>query len=157
MLSTANSDLKVKGSVNPEIVKNIARYNFLIITVMYIKVYISGMEMSQKIHLWYQRYPIWPKMLIFEKIAKKQQQQHFLVKKNCDKLKNNFELEMLKLLENHVKTLLYDFFFPHFWIRQYFWKYWPKSAKKVIFWLFWSKFSYFLIQKSEKTVPRVVS
>ena len=35
-----------KGSVNPEIVKNIARSNFLIITVMYIKVYISGMEMS---------------------------------------------------------------------------------------------------------------
>ena len=41
---------RVKGSVNPEIVKNIARCNFLIITVMYIKVYISGMEMSQRIH-----------------------------------------------------------------------------------------------------------
>ena len=33
-----------KGGVNPEIVKNIAHFNFLIITVMYIKVYISGME-----------------------------------------------------------------------------------------------------------------
>ena len=30
-----------KGNVNPEIVKNIARCIFLIITVMYIKVYIS--------------------------------------------------------------------------------------------------------------------
>ena len=51
-----------KGSINPEIVKNIARCNFLIITVMYIKVYISGMEMSQRIRFWYQ---ILPKMLIF--------------------------------------------------------------------------------------------
>ena len=41
----------VKGSVNPEIVKNIACCYFLIITVMYIKVYISGMEMSLRILL----------------------------------------------------------------------------------------------------------
>ena len=27
-------------------------------------------------------------------------------KKICDKLKNNFELKMLKLLEKHVKTIL---------------------------------------------------
>ena len=40
----------VKEGVNPEIVKTIARYNFLIITVMYIKVYIFGMEMSQRIY-----------------------------------------------------------------------------------------------------------
>ena len=39
----------LKGSVNPDIVKNIARCNSLIITLMYIKVYISGMEMSQRI------------------------------------------------------------------------------------------------------------
>ena len=38
-----------KGGVNPEIVKTIARCNFVIITVMYIKVYISEMEMSQRI------------------------------------------------------------------------------------------------------------
>ena len=37
-----------KGSVNPEIVKNTARCKFLIVTVMYIKVYISWIEMSQK-------------------------------------------------------------------------------------------------------------
>ena len=38
------------AGVNPEIVKNIARCNFLVIkTVMYIKVYISGMEMSQRV------------------------------------------------------------------------------------------------------------
>ena len=58
----------VKESVNPEIVKNIACCNFLIITVMYIKVNISGMEMSQRIHFLYQ---ILPKM----------------VKKICDKPK----------------------------------------------------------------------
>ena len=34
----------IKGSVNPEIVKNITSCNFLIIALMYIKVYISGME-----------------------------------------------------------------------------------------------------------------
>ena len=54
--------LVVKGGVNPEIVKTIARCNFLIITLMYIKVYISGMEMSQRIRFWYQ---ISPKMLFF--------------------------------------------------------------------------------------------
>ena len=71
-----------KGGVNPEIVKNIARCKFLNITVMYIKVYISGMEMSQRIHFWHQSLL---KMLGFfwengKKIT-------FLVKKNCDKLK----------------------------------------------------------------------
>ena len=53
---------KFKGSVNPEIVKNIARCNFLIITVMYMKVYIYEMEMTQRIRFLYQ---IWLKMLIF--------------------------------------------------------------------------------------------
>ena len=38
----------------------------------------------------------------FEKMANK----HFFGQKFCDKLKNNFELIMLKLLENHVKTQL---------------------------------------------------
>ena len=49
--------IRLKGSVNPEIVKNIASCNFLIITLMYIKVYISGMEMSQRIRFWYQILP----------------------------------------------------------------------------------------------------
>ena len=53
---------------NPEIVKNIARLNFLIIIVMYIKVYIFRMEMSQRICFWYQ---ILPKMLIFWENGKK--------------------------------------------------------------------------------------
>ena len=53
---------------NPEIVKNISRCNFIIITVMYIKAYIFGMEMSQRIHFWYQ---ILPKMLIFWENGKK--------------------------------------------------------------------------------------
>ena len=79
----------------------LACLNFLIITVTYIKVYISGMEMSQRIRFWYQ---ILQKMLIF---LRKWQKITFLVKQFCDKLiKNNFELKMLKLLENHVKTLL---------------------------------------------------
>ena len=38
-----------KRGDNTEIVKNIALCNFLIITVIYVKVHISGMEMSQRI------------------------------------------------------------------------------------------------------------
>ena len=53
------------------------------------------MEMSQKIHFWYQ---IWPEMLIFWENGKKK-------KKLWQAKKNNFELKMLKLLGNHVKTL----------------------------------------------------
>ena len=53
--------------MNPEIVKNIANCNFLIITLMYIKVYISGMEMSQRIFFFFFffLYQILPKMVIF--------------------------------------------------------------------------------------------
>ena len=58
---------KCKGSVNPEIVKSIARCNFLIITVMYIKVYISGI-MIQKIRFWHQ---LLPQKLIFWENGKK--------------------------------------------------------------------------------------
>ena len=59
------------------------------------------MEMSQRIHFWYQ---ILLKMLIFWENGKKSL---FLVTNFFDKLKNNnFELKMLKLLENHVKTQL---------------------------------------------------
>ena len=52
---------------NLKILKHIECCNFQIITEMYIKVYISGMEMSQRIHFWYQ---ILLKMMIFEKMAK---------------------------------------------------------------------------------------
>ena len=91
----------LKESANPEIVKNIAICNFLIINVMYIKVYTSGMEISQKIHIWYQ---ILPKMLI---ILRKWQKITFLVKKRLwQAKKQNFWVKMLKLLENHVKGLL---------------------------------------------------
>ena len=48
--------------------KHIECYNFQIITEMYIKVYISGMEMSQRIHFWYQ---ILLKMMIFWENGKK--------------------------------------------------------------------------------------
>ena len=62
--------------------KHIECCNFQTITVMYIKVYISGMEMSQRIHFWYQ---ILLKMMIFffEKMAKKTL---FWSKIFCDKL-----------------------------------------------------------------------
>ena len=57
------------------------------------------MEMSHRIHFLYQ---ILLKMQIFGENAKKIT---FLIKNFCDKLKNNnFELKMLKLLENHVET-----------------------------------------------------
>ena len=48
---------------------------------MYMKVYISRMEMSRRIRFWYQ---ILPKMVIFWENGKKIT---FLAKKNCDKLK----------------------------------------------------------------------
>ena len=44
----------VKVDVNPEILENKERRNFWTITVMYIQVYIFGMEMSQRIDFWYQ-------------------------------------------------------------------------------------------------------
>ena len=57
-------NISFKGSRKPEIVKNIASCysNFLIITMMYIKVYISGMEMSQRVRFWNQ---ILPKIVVF--------------------------------------------------------------------------------------------
>ena len=43
-------------------------------------------------------------LIVFRKLKKNNT---VLVKKKCDKLKkNDFELKMLNLLENHVKTLL---------------------------------------------------
>ena len=43
----------------------------------------------------------------WQKQTNKQKKNTFLVKSFCDKLKkNNFELKMLKLPENHVKTQL---------------------------------------------------
>ena len=67
---------------------------------MYIKVYISGMEMSQRIHFWYQ---ILLKMMILWENGKKKPHffgQKFLWQAN----KNSFELKMPKFLENHAKT-----------------------------------------------------
>ena len=58
------------------------------------------MEMSQRIHFWYQ---ILLKMLILLENGKK----HFFGQKFLwQGKKNNFELKMLKLLESHVKTQL---------------------------------------------------
>ena len=63
---------------------------------------ISGMEMSQRIHIWYQ---ILLKITIFWENGKKKQKKEKLVKKNLGKpTKYNFELKMLKLHENHVTT-----------------------------------------------------
>ena len=45
------SAIKVQVGVNAEILENKERRNFWTITVMYIKVYTFGMEMSQRIHL----------------------------------------------------------------------------------------------------------
>ena len=50
---------------------------------MYIKVYISGMEMSQRIHFWYQ---FLLKMLLFLENGKKT---HFLGQKYLWQAKNN--------------------------------------------------------------------
>ena len=45
---------QIAGLVTLEIWGNSERWFFQIITVMCIKVYIFGMEMSQTIHFWYQ-------------------------------------------------------------------------------------------------------
>ena len=97
----------------------------------------------------------------------------FLVKNFCDKLKNNnFELKMLKLPENNVKTQTRNFFFQIFELGNIFqnfdqksqktW-YFAKKAKKSLFFFayfgtLWSKFSKILPNsKIWKTVPRKVS
>ena len=78
--------------------KHIECCNFQIITEIYVKVYISGMEMSQRIHFWYQ---ILLKIMIFGENGKKTLYgQKFLWQAN----KNSFELKMPKFLGNHVKT-----------------------------------------------------
>ena len=67
---------------------------------MYIKVYISGMEMSQRIHFWHQIL-LYMYDDFFEKMAKNHFfGQNFLWQAN----KNSFELKMPKFQENHVKT-----------------------------------------------------
>ena len=78
--------------------KHIECCNFQTITVMYLKVYIFGMEMSQRIHFWLQ---IFLKMMIFLKNGKNHFfGQNFLWQAN----KNSFEFKMPKFLGNHVKT-----------------------------------------------------
>ena len=63
------SKFQLKGGVNPNFFENIwSAVTFQTIAVMYIKVYISGMQMSQRIHFWYQ---ILLKMLIFWENGKK--------------------------------------------------------------------------------------
>ena len=72
---------------------------------MYIKVYIFGIEMSQRIHFWYQ---ILLKLTIFWENGKKN---YFFGNKILGQpTKHNFELKMLKLLENHVKTKVQEVF-----------------------------------------------
>ena len=65
---------------------------------MYVKVYISRMEMSQRIHFWHQDLP---RITIFEKVAKIIFL--FYSKHILTALKHSFELKMLKLHENHLK------------------------------------------------------
>ena len=65
---------------------------------------------------------------------------NFFGKKNCDKLKKNkYELKMLKLLENHVKTL---FFLKFSNFGNIFENHDQKNAIEVTFWqklTFWVK------------------
>ena len=65
---------------------------------MYVKIHISKLGMSQKIHFWHQNLL---KITFFEK-----KQKHFFWSKKNFKLptKRNFDLQMLQLLENHLKT-----------------------------------------------------
>ena len=85
----------LKVGVNPEIWENRMCRNFETLTVMYVKLYISGMEMSQRIRFWHLNLL---KITIFQENEK--QKQNTLVKKNFKwPTKCNFELKMLKLHE----------------------------------------------------------
>ena len=58
-----------------------------------------------------------------------------VVKKNCDKLKNNFELKMLQILLRHLSRNRFFFQISNLGnILENFDKKVPKNAKKVIFW-----------------------
>ena len=99
---------------------------------MYIKVYIFGMEMSQRIHFWFQ---------LFSKtddFLRKWQKITFLVKykKILDSLLNTISSEKcwncLKImLRQSLGGVSHFFWFGLFFF--FFWKFWPKSAKKVHF------------------------
>ena len=99
-------NISFKRSVKPETVKNIAS--------CYSNFY--DYDAYKSVHFWNGNESESPFLIsnftknsdFFEETAKIT----FLVKKICDKLKkNNFELKMLKLLENHVKTLLKEHVF----------------------------------------------
>ena len=64
---------------------------------MYVEVYIFGMEMSQRICLWYQILNV---DFFWENVEKSP----FFQKNYLTGYKNNFEFKMLRLLANHVKT-----------------------------------------------------
>ena len=77
---------------------------------MYVKVYISRMEMTQKSQFWHQNLI---KIYIF---LRKWQTITFLVKKVFEQpTKRNFELKMIKLHDNHLKTNIQEGF-SHFYI-----------------------------------------
>ena len=104
---------------------------------MYIKVFISRMEMSQKIHCWHQTLL---KIMIF---LINWQKKHILVTIFFGQpTKCNSELKMLKLHENHLKTkLMSRRCFLIFWIKAFknFDKKMSKksiSGQKIIFWHF---------------------
>ena len=91
----------LKGVRTQIFLKHIECCNFQNITVIYIKVYISGMEMSQRIFFWLSNFT--KNDDFFEKMAKN----NFSGDKKNDKLtKIAFELKIPKFLENHVKTLV---------------------------------------------------
>ena len=97
------------------------------------------MEVSQRIHFWYQ---ILLKMMIFLENGKKTPHffgRNFLWQAN----KNRFELNMPKLLENHVKTHVQELFFlkkPNLM----FFEFLTKKCKKCVFLEKKSKFWLFL-------------
>ena len=90
--------LWLRGVWTQIFLKHIECCNFQIITEMHIKVYISGMEMSQIIHFHITFYKN-------DDFLRKWQKNHFFGQKFLWQAnKNSFELKMPKFLENHVKT-----------------------------------------------------
>ena len=136
--------------------------NFKPLTIMYVKVYISRMEMSQRIYFWHQNLL---KITIFEKMAKDTFWVNFFFQ---TAYKTQFWVKNAKIAWIIFRQMSRRDFLI-FWLRPYFWKFWPKMSKKVMFWqkltfltllyrlldfFFWLKkcfFPFFQKKKEKKT------
>ena len=101
------------SSTTGSILKNIARCNFLLITVMFIKISISRMKMSQRIRFWYKT--LLKMLFLFWKT--KMQKITLLVKSNCDNVRKiNLKYAKIAWKSCWHTTLGRVFFFVLFFV-----------------------------------------